>query len=86
MMGFGDRLKQLTSKAKRAAAEHPDQIQQAVEKAGKAADQQTGGKYHDRIAKTGAKVESYVENIEPDARATGHEQPRSDAAPDSGSR
>lgn len=79
-MGFGDRLKQLTKKAKGAAAAHPDKINQAVEKAGRAADQRTGGKYHDRIATTGTKVETYVENLEPETPAPGHEPPRSDAA------
>ncbi len=79
-MGFADKLKQLTKKAKVAAAEHPDQIQHAVQKAGTMADRHTGGKYHDQIAKTGTKVETYVENIEPEATEPGQEQPRAGAA------
>ena len=82
-MGFADKLKQLTRKAKVAAAEHPDQIQHAVQKAGTMADQRTGGKYHDQIAKTGTKVETYVDKLHPEAAKPGQEQPRRDAATDS---
>jgi MT0933-like antitoxin protein len=65
VMGMADRLRDLTLKAKKSAAEHKDQIQQAVEKAETIADTRTKGKYHDRIANTGAKVESYVEKLQP---------------------
>ncbi len=78
-MGFADKLKRLTQKAKAAAAEHPDQIQHAVEKAGTVADRRTGGKYHDRIARAGTKVETYVEDLKPEAAHPGQEQPRADA-------
>jgi hypothetical protein len=53
-MGITDRLKDLRKKAEDAAAEHKEQIQQGVEKAEAAADQRTGGKYHEQIAKGGA--------------------------------
>ncbi len=79
-MGFADKFKLLTRKAKAAAAEHPDQIQHAVEKAGTMADRRTGGKYHDQIAKTGTKVEGYVDKLQPEAPKPGQEQPRRDAA------
>ncbi len=64
-MGIADRLRDLTSKAEKSAAEHKDQIQHAVEKAETIADTRTKGKYHDRIANTGAKVEGYVEKLQP---------------------
>jgi hypothetical protein len=46
-MGISDRLKQLTKKAENTAAEHKEQIKDAVEKAEVAADRRSGGKYHD---------------------------------------
>lgn len=65
-MGLADRLTQLTKKAKDTAAEHKDQLEQAVDKAAAAADQRTGGKYHDQIAKAEAKADSYVQSLKPD--------------------
>jgi hypothetical protein len=68
-VGITDRLKDLRKKADDTSAEHKDQIQAAVEKAEVAADERTGGKYHDQIAKAGAKVEANVENLKPEASA-----------------
>lgn len=65
-MGIADKLKDLTKKAETAAAEHQDQLLDAVHKAEAAADQQTGGKYHDQISKAGAKAEAYVEGLKPE--------------------
>ena len=64
-MGLADKLRNLTKKAEDAAAEHQDQIHQAVEKAEAAADQQTGGKYHDQIQKAGAKADVFVDGLKP---------------------
>jgi ElaB/YqjD/DUF883 family membrane-anchored ribosome-binding protein len=64
-MGLADRLTQLTRRAKDTAAEHKDQAEQTLQKAAAAADQRTGGKYHEQIAKAEAKAEGYVENLEP---------------------
>ena len=64
-MGLADRLSQLTKRAKDTAAEHKDQVEQTLQKAAAAADQRTGGKYHDQIAKAETKAEGYVENLEP---------------------
>jgi DNA-binding protein H-NS len=61
-MGFADKLNQLTKKAKDAAVEHKDQVEQAVEKAAVAADQRTGGKYHDQLANAEAKADAYLED------------------------
>jgi hypothetical protein len=61
-MGFADKFTQLTKRAKDTAVEHKDQVEQAVEKAAAAADRQTGGKYHDQLAKAEAKADAYLED------------------------
>ena len=66
-MAITDRIKELTRKAQGTAAEHKEQINQAVEKAEVAADQRTSGRYHDQIANAAAKVETYVGGLEPEA-------------------
>jgi ABC-type transporter Mla subunit MlaD len=75
-MGIADRLKELTKKAENTAAEHKDQIKEAVEKAEVTADQRSGGKYHDKIAGASAKAQAYVDRLEPD----GTEKPQPPAA------
>lgn len=62
-MGFRETLKNLTTRAQDAAAEHRDEIRQTVDKAEVAADQRTGGKYHDKIEQAGGKVDAYVANL-----------------------
>ena len=64
-MDISDKLKDLGEKARETAAEHNDQIRTAVEKTEAAADQQTGGRYHEQITKAGGKVQAYVENLNP---------------------
>jgi ElaB/YqjD/DUF883 family membrane-anchored ribosome-binding protein len=64
-MDISDKIKDLGEKAKETAAEHKEQIQTAVEKAEAAADEQTGGRYHEQISKAGEKVQAYVENLTP---------------------
>jgi ElaB/YqjD/DUF883 family membrane-anchored ribosome-binding protein len=64
-MAIKDRIKELTKRAGNTAAEHKDQINEAVEKAEVAADQRTGGKYHDQLANAAAKAEAYVEKLQP---------------------
>lgn len=39
-----------------------DQVEKAVEKAAVLADQQTGGKYHDQVAKAETKADAYLED------------------------
>ena len=70
-MGIGDKLKELRKKAEDTAVEHKDQIKTAVAKGEVAADRRTEGRYHDQIAKAGAKVEEYVENLQPQAKDGG---------------
>jgi hypothetical protein len=67
-MGIADRLKDLKTKAVDATAERSDKIHEAVEKVASTADERTGGKYHDRIQKAGAKAGSLVDGL------TGSEQ------------
>ena len=64
-MGITDRLKELTKKAEDTAAEHKDQLRDAVQKAEEAADQRTGGRYHDTIAKAGDKADAYLDTLRP---------------------
>ena len=78
-MGFADKLKDLGDKAKLAAAEHKDQISQAVETAGNVADQRTGGKYRDKIFKATQKAEGAVGKLAGDAER-GPAEPASSAA------
>lgn len=65
-MGFSDKLKQLGDKAKDAAAEHKDQISQAVESAAVVADKRTRGRYTDKIQKATQKTGAYVDRLAPD--------------------
>jgi DNA-binding protein H-NS len=74
-MGIADRLRNLTKKAEQAAVEHEDQIHDAVQKAEAAADQRTGGQYHDQIVKAGEKADAYVEHLK---ATTPTEPPRPD--------
>jgi hypothetical protein len=62
-MGLSDRLKDLRSKAEDAVVDRKDQIQQTVQKVGEAADQRTGGKYHEKIQKAGEKATGFVEGL-----------------------
>ncbi len=62
-MGFGDKLKGLKDQAQQAVAENKEKIQGAVQVVGEAANTKTHGKYADKIAKVGEKVESSVEKF-----------------------
>jgi hypothetical protein len=64
-MGIVDRLKKLTKRAEDSAAEHKDQIHEAVQKAEAAADQRTGGKYHEQIQTAGTKADAFIDNLKP---------------------
>jgi hypothetical protein len=84
-MGFGDKLKGLRDQAQQAVAENKDKIQDAVQVVGDAANTKTHGKYANKIAKVGMKVEQSVDKIaaegaEGDAAATGT-APAGDAGP-----
>jgi len=62
-MGLADRLKDVAKKAEEQASEHKDQLHQAVQKAGAAADQRTGGKYSDRIEDLTARAGTVVDRV-----------------------
>ena len=74
-MSIATTMKRLRKKADHAVAEHKDEIQRAAKKAETIVDRRTGGKYHDRIERAGAKFGSYVENGAP--RVPGHHSNRS---------
>lgn len=62
-MSFSDKFKDLSKKAQEAAAEHQDQIREAVAKAESTVDQRTGGQYREQIARAGEKANALVDSI-----------------------
>ncbi|MGW0018712.1 antitoxin [Rhodococcus sp. NPDC003382] len=48
-MGFLDNVKGIVDKGKELAADHPDVVNQAIEKAGDLADDKTGGKFSGQV-------------------------------------
>lgn len=63
-MALTDKFKDLRNKAGDAVLDRKDQIEQAVQKAGDAADKRTGGRYHEQIQKAGDKAASFVDGLE----------------------
>jgi uncharacterized protein YjbJ (UPF0337 family) len=55
---------ELAGKAQNAAADRKDKMSGTIDKAAKAADDKTKGKYHDKIANTADKAQGYVERLE----------------------
>lgn len=55
---------ELAGKAQNAAADRKDQMSGAIDKAAKAADERTKGKYHDKISRTAGKAQGYVDRLE----------------------
>ena len=62
-MGFGDKLKELREQAQQAVAENKDRIQDAVQVVGDVANTKTNGRYANKIAKVGTKVEQGVDKF-----------------------
>ncbi len=60
-MGLFDEVKDMAAAAEKAAAEHPDQVKQALGKLTDVIDEQTGGSHHDQIAKASQKAEEYID-------------------------
>jgi hypothetical protein len=50
-VGIGDTFNELAQKAKDFARQHPDKVEQGLDKLGDIADQKTGGKYSGQIDK-----------------------------------
>ena len=73
-MGLADRLKDLKTKATDAVVERNEKIHDVVEKATTTADQRTGGKYHERIQKVGAKADSLVDGLKGTEKAPGADE------------
>jgi hypothetical protein len=63
-MALTDKFKDLRNKAGDAVLDRKDQIEQAVQKAGDAADKRTGGRYHEQIQNAGDKAASFVDGLE----------------------
>jgi MT0933-like antitoxin protein len=80
-MGLSDRMKDLRSKAESAVVERKDQIQETVQKVGEAADQRTGGKYHERIQKAGEKTAGFVEGLDRQSSDVAAETPSNEEPP-----
>jgi hypothetical protein len=77
-MGLSDKLKNLGDKAKESAAEHREQITNAVETAGQLADKRTRGKYTDKIVKAASKTEAAVDRFtgsDDDTEGSEHQAP-----------
>ncbi len=70
-MGFADKFKDLEEKAVEAAATHKEQVEKGLTKAAEMADKQTGGQYHDQIAKIDQKADEYVTNLNPTDSSAG---------------
>jgi MT0933-like antitoxin protein len=51
LVGIGDTFNELTQKAKDFARQHPDKVEQGLDKLGDIANQKTGGKYSGQIDK-----------------------------------
>jgi hypothetical protein len=79
-MDISNKLKNLSEKAKDTAAEHKDQIREAMEKAERSADERTGGQYREQIAKAGETVNSYLDKLQPPAAE--EKQPAADGSPE----
>lgn len=75
-MNIQDRLQRLADKAENLGAEHKAQLEKAIEKAEQAAERQTGGQYHDQIAKAGEKAGAYVDDLEQHPDRAGGRPPR----------
>jgi hypothetical protein len=84
-MGFGDKFKDLAKQAQDAVAERKEQISGAVDRATVVADQRTGGKYSEQIAKAGQKATGVVEKLAGDTDASTEPPPSGqEAAPAAG--
>jgi hypothetical protein len=74
-MGFADKFKDLSEKAKDTAVQHKDQINQAVETAAAVADKRTKGRYRNQIFKATERTGAMVEKLAADQAGAGSEKP-----------
>lgn len=59
-MSFMDTLKGLVDKGKHLAGQHPDQVDQTIDKAGDIANEKTGGKYAGHVDKAQDAAKKYL--------------------------
>ena len=78
-MGLGDKFKDLAKQAQGAVAEHKEQIHEAVDAVGVAADRKTGGKHTAKIAKMGQKAGDAIDKFGAEDERQGGGQPGSEA-------
>lgn len=65
-MGLLDDAKKLAEKAQDLAADHKDQVKQAIDKVEEAAGGVAGGKYSDQVASAADKAERFVDGLQKD--------------------
>ena len=65
-MGLLDDAKKLAEKAQDLAADHKDQVKQAIDKVEDAASGVAGGKYKDQVASAADQAESFVDGLKKD--------------------
>jgi uncharacterized protein YjbJ (UPF0337 family) len=61
---IGSKADELAGKARDAAADRKDTISGAIDKVQRTVDDKTGGKYHEKIARTADKAQGYVDRLE----------------------
>jgi MT0933-like antitoxin protein len=85
-MGLGDKFKNIAKQAQDAVGEHKDQLHDAVDAVGVAADRKTRGKHTDKIAKFGQKAGDAIDKMggegeQADAAGGGHAGPAPGSGP-----
>jgi hypothetical protein len=60
MMGIGDNLRNLANKVQEVAREHPDQTEQALNKAEHIVDDRTGGKHSEQLDKGAEELKRHL--------------------------
>jgi len=61
IMSLFDNMKDMAEAARKAAAEHPDQVKSALSRLEEVVDDKTGGQHHDQIAQAKAKADAYID-------------------------
>ena len=65
-MGFLDDAKKLAEQAQDLAADHKDEVKQALDKVEEAAGGLAGGRYKDQVASAADKAEGFVDGLKKD--------------------
>ncbi len=84
-MGFGDKLKDLRKQAQEAVSEHSENLHNALDVAGAAANEKTRGKHTQRIAKFGEKASEKLDKFAAGSEGSDEEGAAAEAgAPEAG--